>query len=82
MPIVAHSSDKTFKIASEKGAEVVPYHLWQGKGYAIKFGLRLVETSYIIMMDSDFTGSLSLVIIYINAELLESTHLKLLARGY
>ncbi len=48
------SKDKTAEIALGKSA-IVCYEPKKGKGYAVKMGLSLVQTPYVVMMDSDFT---------------------------
>jgi len=49
-----NSKDKTKEIALSKGADVVS-ETKQGKGYAVSSGIRYIDTSYTIMMDSDGT---------------------------
>ncbi len=48
------STDSTFKVCEER--EVVPLRIpLKGKGRAIKELIKLVETPYVVMLDSDFT---------------------------
>ena len=49
-----NSTDKTGRIATSKGATTLN-ELRQGKGHAVRTGIRFVETPYTIMMDADNT---------------------------
>ena len=49
-----HSKDRTAEIAREKGAKVV-YQEGKGKTNAIKTALKYIETTYVLVMDGDFT---------------------------
>ncbi len=49
-----HSSDRTVEIARSKGVIVVEQEGF-GKSDAIKTGIRLVKTPYVLVMDGDYT---------------------------
>jgi len=49
-----HSDDGTDRIAREKGARVV-YQPGRGKADAVRHGLSLADTEYVLVMDGDYT---------------------------
>lgn len=49
-----YSSDKTAEIARSKGARVI-YQIGHGKSMAIKTGIEVAQTPYILVMDGDGT---------------------------
>jgi len=49
-----YSTDSTVKIALARGVKVVSQH-GSGKGGAVKTGIELVETPYLVVMDGDHT---------------------------